>query len=148
MTHKEDILMSAEENKAVARRFYEDVWNQHDVDALDELTVTDAVDHDPMPGQVPGREGWKQQFAMMLTAFPDLHFTVDVVVAEGDKVASRLTVNATHSGEFMGLPPTGKQGSITGVDIFRIAGGKVVERWGNYDLLGLMQQIGAVAPPG
>ena len=101
-----------------------------------------------MPRQLPGREGWKQQFAMMLIAFPDLHFTVDVVVAEGDKVASRLTINATHNGEFMGLPPTGNQGSITGVDIFRIVGGKVVERWGNYDLFGLMQQIGAVSPPG
>lgn len=140
--------MSVEENKAVARRFYEEVWNQHDVDALDELTVANAVDHDPMPGLLPGREGWKQQFAMMFIAFPDLHFAVDIVVAEGDKVASRLTVNGTHNGEFMGIPPTGKQGTITGVDIFRIVSGKVVERWGSYDLLSLMQQIGVVAPPG
>lgn len=140
--------MSVEENKAIARRFYEEVWNKHNLAALEEFMATDLIDHDPWLGQAPGREGMKQQLALLLAAFPDLQFTVDLIIAEGDMVASRLTVSATHTGEFIGIPPTGTQGTITGSEIFRIAGGKVVERWGNFDILGMMQQLGVIPPPG
>ena len=81
------------------------------------------------------------------TAFPDMHVTIEDQIAEGDKVASRLTVSGTHKGDFMGMAPTGKQMMITGIDIVHIKDGKAVERWGNLDDLGLMQQLGAIPPP-
>lgn len=138
----------SEENKARTRRFYEEVWNKGNLAIVDELCATNFVNHNPGPGEAPGPEGLKQIATMIRTAFPDMHMTVDDMIAEGDKVVSRVTVNATHRGEFMGIPPTGKQITVTGIDIVRIVGGKAVERWGNYDDLGMMQQLGVIPPPG
>ena len=85
---------------------------------------------------------------MYLTAFPDLHFTVEDLIAEGDKVVARLTVRGTQQGAFMGIPPTGKHVTVTGIDINRLAGGKSVEHWLNMDTLGLLQQLGVIPAPG
>jgi len=142
--------MSTEENKAVARRAY-DAFNQGlrtgNLAALDEVIAANMVDHNPAPGQGPGLEGAKQVFTQFFAAFPDLQFTVEDMIAEGDKVASRITARGTHKGDFQGIPATGKQVMQTGIDILRIAGGKIVERWGEFDNLGLLQQLGVVPPP-
>lgn len=140
--------MSATENKTLARRFYEEL-SKGNLAIVDEVAAANMIDHNPpAPGLAPGREGAKQVFNMFRAAFPDLHFTVEDQVAEGDKVVSRLTVRGTHRGQFQGIPPTGKTVTVGLIDIFRIAGGKGVERWGQMDSMGLMQQLGAVPQPG
>lgn len=139
--------MSAE-NKALVRRFYEEVWGNHSLDALDELVTTDAVDHELPPGLPPGREGMKAFLGMFLSAFPDTKMTVEDALAEGDKVATRWSATGTHTGELMGIPATGKQINVTGLDINRISGGKIVEHWGQFDQMGMMQQLGVVPAPG
>ena len=138
--------MSAEVNKAVVRRFYEEVFNQKNLDALDELCTADCIDHNPMPEQGPGLEGVKHVFKLFCTAFSDLQIQVEDMIAEGDKVVASMTGRGTHTGDLMGIAPTGKEITITGIDIFRITNGKVVERWGNSDDLGMMQQLGVIPP--
>jgi steroid delta-isomerase-like uncharacterized protein len=138
--------MSAEESKAIARRGYEAI-NQNTLDALDEIVASDMTDHDPAPGQGPGLEGVKQWFSEMHTAFPDFQMNVEDMIAEGDKVVARVSMSGTHEGEFMGIEPTGNRVTITGIDILRITDGKIVERWGNFDNLGMMQQLGVMEPP-
>lgn len=139
--------MSVEENKAIVHRITEEIFNKGNVAAADELIASNFVDHNPVSGQPAGLEGLKQVVTMFRTAFPDLHCTVEEMIAEGDKVMARGTIRGTHKGEFMGVPPTGKRVRVTGIDIVRIAGGKVVERWGNFDEMGMMQQLGVVPPP-
>ena len=139
--------MSVEENKAIVHRIMEEIFNKGNVAAADELIASNFVDHNPVSGQPAGLEGLKQVVTMFRTAFPDLHCTVEEMIAEGDKVVARGTIRGTHKGEFMGVPPTGKRVRVTGIDIARIAGGKVVERWGNFDEMGMMQQLGVVPPP-
>jgi steroid delta-isomerase-like uncharacterized protein len=139
--------MSAEENKAIARRGYEAI-NQNDLDVLDEVVASDITDHDPAPGQAPGLEGVKQWFSSMHTAFPDFRMNVEDMIAEGDKVVARVRLSGTHQGEFMGIDATGNRVTITGIDILRVnADGKIVEHWGNFDDLGMMQQLGVMEPP-
>lgn len=133
----------SEENKAIARYAYE-LFNAQNLDALEEVLATNVVDHSPAPGQPPGIEGVKQFFGMLFAAFPDFYMTVEDMIAEGDKVVARVRINSTHQGEFMGIPPTGIQVTQTGIDILRIANGKVVERWGEFDNMGLMQQLGVI----
>ena len=139
--------MSAGENKAIARRGYEAI-NQNNLDALDEVAAPDLTDHDPAPGQAPGLEGVKQWFSSMHTAFPDFRMNVEDMIAEGDKVVARVRMSGTHQGEFMGIDATGNRVTITGIDILRVnADGKIVEHWGNFDDLGMMQQLGVVPSP-
>ena len=140
--------MSLEENKAIERRFFEEVVNKGELAIIDELCAANFVDHSAPPGIEPDREGYKQFFAMAHSAFPDFHSTLEDMFAEGDKVVQRFTARGTHKGEFMGIPPTGKQVTITGIAIDRIAGGKIVENWVNMDMLGMMVQLGVVPPPG
>ena len=130
-------------NKAIAARAF-DAINAHDVDAFTELLAPDFVDRDAMPGQDPGIEGTRSFFALLFAAVPDLWVTADLVVSEGDTVVVRGTERGTQTGEFFGLPPTGKAYSVTGTDILRIQGGKIVERWGNFDDLGLLRQLGVI----
>ncbi len=140
--------MLEEENKTFVRRFYEEVWGKGNLDVADELYAENFVDHNPVDPDLPsGIEGFKQMVPMFRTAFPDMQFTIEDLIAKGDKVVSRLSIRATHQGEFMGIPPTGKQASITGIDIIRIVDGKMVERWGEVDMLRLMQELGVVPPP-
>lgn len=137
--------MSAETNKAFVQRFYQEIWNEGRLDAIEEYFATDFVDNNPAaPGLPPGAAGARATFATFRAAFPDIHFHVDTIVAEGDQVASRWTAHGTHRGELMGMPPTGKSATVTGIDIMRIAGGKVVERWGNFDQMAMMQQLGVM----
>ena len=138
--------MSAEENKAIARRAY-DAINRNDLDALEEMVDSDITDHDPAPGQGPGLEGVKQYFSSLHAAFPDVHMDVEDMIAEGEKVVARVSVSGTHQGEFLGIEPTGNRVTIKGIDILRITDGRVVEHWGNFDDLGMLQQLGVVEPP-
>jgi predicted ester cyclase len=140
--------MSTEDNKAVARRFYEEVFNQKKTAAIDEFFAPTIVDHAAPPGTPGGIEGQHQLIGMYLTAFPDMHLTVEDMIAEGDKVVTRLTSRGSHQGEFMNIPPTGKQVTVTVIDMLRIAGGKFVEHWLEMDTLGLLQQLGAVPSMG
>lgn len=141
--------MSTKKNKALYRYFIDEVVNKGNLAVLDEYGAIDMVDHNqPGPDIAPGLEGVKQVFTMFRTAFPNLNFTVEDQIAEGDKVVSRVTVRGTHKGEFMGIAPTGKQVTVELIDIHHITGGKVVERWGIVDMLGMMQQLGVVPPPG
>jgi steroid delta-isomerase-like uncharacterized protein len=138
---KGEFTMSTEENKALILRMYEEVHNKGNLDVLDEITATDFIDHNLAPGLPSGLDGAKQLFTMFHSAFPDFHVTVEDMIAEEDKVVSRLTMGGTHKGEFMGIPPTGKEVSVEVIDILRINNGKAVERWGIFDQLGLMQQL-------
>src|SRR5215467_3273144 len=135
--------MSTEENNALARRAY-DAFNQRNLLAgYYELFAPDFVLHNASM-TIQGLEAYQQFISMYLTAFPDARLTLEDVIAEGDKVVTRQTFRGTHRGELMGIAPTGKQVSGTGMVITRIANGKAVEQWANYDDLGLLQQLGVV----
>ena len=136
--------MSAEDNKALARRGFEETMNQRNLAVLDDLHVPDFVFH-AASRTIQGREPFKQFISMFLTAFPDLHVTIEDMIGEGDRVVVRFTYGGTHKGDFMGIPPTGKQVAVTGISIMRVANGKILEEWINSDL---MQQIGVVSVPG
>ena len=140
--------MSTEENKALIRRFYEEI-SKGNLAVVGELVATDLVEHSPfVPGQAPGRQGTVELFTMIHAAFPDLRITAEDMVAEGDKVVARGTMSGTHKGEFIGIAPTGKQITVGMIEILRIAGGKMVEHWNVVDSLGIMQQLGVVPPSG
>ena len=134
----------SEQNKAVSRRLVDEVFGKGNISAVDGLLADDFVDHNPIPDQPPGREGFKHTASAVRTAFPDLTLTVDDMIAEGDKVVTRWTGTGTHSADFMGIPTTGKKVTITGIGIDRIAGGKIVEHWEQFDAMGMMQQLGVI----
>ena len=136
---------ATDKNKALVDRFYEEVFNQHNVDAAGEFIATDAVSHASPPGAPGGLEGAKQMFTMFFATFPDLKVTAKDMIAEGDKVAIRYTMTGTHKGDFMGIAATGKTVTITGIEIVRVAEGKVVEHW---DASDMMQQLGGSSMPG
>lgn len=141
--------MSIEENKAVYRRFITKVANQGNLSVADELLAPEVIEHEALPPGVPGgREGIKQLFTLIRTAFPDLHISIDDQIGEGDKVVARVTLNGTHRGEFFGVPATGRRVAYEAIDISRIAGGRLVEHWGIPDYLSLLQQLGASPAPG
>jgi steroid delta-isomerase-like uncharacterized protein len=134
----------SEENKAIARRFFECV-NDRNLDGLAEIIGPDAVDHDPQnPVQGSGPDVARQAMQGYVDAFPDLRIEVDDQIAEGDRVTTRWTATGTHQGDLMGIPGSGKQSTVTGISIDRIENGKVVESWSNWDTLGMLQQIGAI----
>ena len=140
--------MPTEQNKAIARRVLEEAANQHKLELLDELLAPDYVLHDPANPMVQDRETFKQFLGGHYTAFPDVKWTVEDVVAEGDRVVVRWTLTGTHKGPLMGIPPTGKQVNMWGISIYRIANGKVAEEWAVADVMGFMQQLGVLPPPG
>jgi steroid delta-isomerase-like uncharacterized protein len=136
--------MSTEENKELVRR-YQEAHNSNDLDALNAIVATDLTAHNLMPGVPPGLAGGKMVHQMAVASFPDFHATIEDLIAEGDKVAARMTFRGTHTGEpFMGIPPGGKPFTFSATAIFRIAGGKIVEHWGEEDALGWLQQLGAM----
>jgi steroid delta-isomerase-like uncharacterized protein len=139
--------MSIEDNKALFRRWCE-VISRNRLDRVEEIIAPDEVDHALPPGTPAGLEGVKQVFRLLHTAFPDLQIQIDDLIAEGDQVVGRVTARGTHRGEFMGIAPTGKPVSFNAIDVVRIAGGKIVERWSQADNLGLLQQLGAVPAAG
>jgi steroid delta-isomerase-like uncharacterized protein len=139
--------MFVQENKALVRRYYQEVFNEHNLASFDQLAAPDAIDHSLPPGLPQGIEGTRQILGMYLTAFPDVQVTVGDLIAEGDRVVARLVYTGTHQGDFLGIPPTGRRITVTATDIIRIADGKMVEHWGNSDQLGLLQQLGAIPSP-
>jgi steroid delta-isomerase-like uncharacterized protein len=139
--------MSPEQNKAIARRFFE-AYASNDHDALKEVVAPDLVAHMPGSPEPVGREMMLQGISAFNAAFSDRHFTIDDVIAEEDRVATRTTMRATHTGDYQGHSATGRRIEMSGLSIERIKDGKIVERWLKYDLMELMQQLGLVPPSG
>ena len=135
--------MSTEENKAISRRFWEEIFNGRKLNLIDELFVANYIEHGT-GNQDWDAEGLKQRLSMYFNAFPDLHVTIDDLFAEGDRCATRWTGRGTHKGEMMGIPPTGKQVTITGISIDHIVDGKFVEVWTLIDQPAMMQQLGVI----
>jgi len=138
--------MSAKEIKALARRWFEEAnkGKAAFMTVIDELHAADIVGHGGGGEEVHGLKDWKRDLMEWYSAFPDLHFTIDDMVVEGDKVAIRYTWTGTHKGEIKGIRPTNKKVTMWEIQIDRIAGGKFAEIWARYDTLGLMQQLGQV----
>ena len=137
--------MPVEDNKAAVQRFYQDVINGRNLDALGELLTPDGVDH-TFGSQSP--EQARQFFGMVQQAFPDMRVEVHEVIAEGDLVAARVTYTGTHQGEFVGIPATGRKTTISGVDFFRMQDGRQAEHWGGPDMFSLLMQLGVMPGPG
>jgi steroid delta-isomerase-like uncharacterized protein len=136
--------LSTEDNKAKTRRFMDEAFNKGNMKVADELLSPNIVEHNPFPGQEPGVQGFKKGLTELRQAFPDLHITVDDMLADGDKVIIRSTMTGTHKGSFMNMPATGKQIKVEGIDIVRIKDGQAVDHWGITDIMTMMQQLGAV----
>ena len=139
--------MSTEENKVIVRRFFEEGPSKGNLSIADELLSPDFTMHTPLPAS-PGIKGINEVIITCRAAFEHLNVTIEDMIAEGDKVTARFTAHGTHKGDFMGLQATGKPITMTGIEIFRIKDGKIVELWGEANLLGLMQQLGIFPSPG
>jgi steroid delta-isomerase-like uncharacterized protein len=139
--------MSTEENKALARRWAEEIFNQGNLDAADELFgpgfITRHLDAPDLD-----REGWKEFSRPFISGFSERRLAVEDLVAEEEEVVGRVTFSGKHTGEFFGIPPTDRRVEFTGMVWFRIAEGKIVEHWGEFDALGLLRQLGAVPDSG
>jgi predicted ester cyclase len=136
-TRKEESNVAVEENKTLVRREQQELWNHTgDLDAAEELFAADQA------------EAAKQEAADFRRGFPDVVSTIEDLIAEGDKVVARWRSRATHRGEYMGIPPSGKEVEFTGISVYRIEGGKIAQSWSVEDQLGLMRQIGAIPEPG
>ncbi len=133
--------MSVKTNKERVHAFFEEVWNQANVDAADDYIAADAVGHNPNFGT--SLDAFKAQWNMLLEAFPDIHIDLEDVVAEGDKVATRWTLTGTHKGVYEGIAPTSKRIKVTGMSFDRMVDGQIMEGWDNWDGLGLLEQLGA-----
>ncbi|HEV2713518.1 MAG TPA: ester cyclase [Gaiellaceae bacterium] len=140
MSHQSE----TERNKAVIRRFVEEVQNQKNWDAFDELNSSDFVNLSAPPGVPNDKEGGKMFLGAFINAFPDSYVTIEDMIAEGDQVVTKKTFTGTHTGEFSGIPPTGNRVSIQYVDIMRVRDGQIVEHWLSMDQLSFMQQLGVV----
>jgi len=135
----------SEKNKAMTRRFNDEVWNTGELKTVAEIVDPGIVFNDPSgPMEVRDIEAFKQYFSIFSTAFPDLHFTIEDMIAEGDKVAARWTSRATHKGQLMGIPATGVKIEGTGIIIYEFSSGKVKEAWTLWDSLGLLQELGVI----
>jgi steroid delta-isomerase-like uncharacterized protein len=145
-TPTKDIIKA---NKAIANRIFEEIWNEGNLDVADEILDSELVRHDsgnPSASGPVGREGFKQLVSVYRSAFPDIHWTINDMIAEDNLVASRWTATGTHQGELMGIPPTGASVTGTGISIVRIVDGKVKEEWADWDSLAMMQQLGVISP--
>lgn len=135
---------TAQQNKALVRRLMEEDISGGDLAVADEIIAPDFFDHTNPPGMQEGIAGHKAIVTLVRGAFPDLNWGIDDLIAEDDKVVARTTMTGTHLGEFFGILPTGRQVSMYGVHVLRIAGGKIAEHWGSNDDLGMMRQLGVV----
>ncbi len=133
-----------ETNKTVSRRLVEEAFNKGEYDVVEELVAPTYVNHDPLTGDTKGPEGTRAVIEGYRSAFPDLTITIEEQLAERDLVATRWTATGTHKGELLGIAPTGKESTVTGLTIDRIADGKLVESWNNWDTLGMLRQLGVV----
>ena len=139
--------MSTEANKALVRRFVEEGINGSNEAVFLDLLSPEVVDYYARPGLPPGRAGWNAYRKLFRAAFPDGRWAIASIIAEDDLVAARASFSGTHQGEFLGIPPTGRQVTVSAIYICRLAGGKIVERWANSDELGMLRQLGAIAIP-
>lgn len=135
--------MSVEANLALVRR-YQEIYNTNQMSTLGEVLAPNFQPHNLMPGVPNSLEGIQGLHAMTVAAYPDFHVNIEDLFGAADRVVMRFIMTGTHRGNFMGVPPTGKKIHVTGISIFRIAEGKIVEHWGEEDSLGWMQQIGAI----
>jgi steroid delta-isomerase-like uncharacterized protein len=135
-------------HKEIVRRVVEGVWRDRNFAIVDDLVAEEYVGHDPtQPGPIQGRDGFKQFAAMYQSAFDDALVTIDDQVGEGDQVVTRWTGRGTHTGELMGIAPTGKEVTVSGITISRLENGKIAEEWELMDALGMLVQLGAVPQP-
>jgi steroid delta-isomerase-like uncharacterized protein len=139
--------MSTETNKAIVHRYVEEGYNACNMAVIDELFAADFVNHDPAQPAIRDLQGLKQLIMGQRAAFPDVRTTIEDLVAEGDTVVKRFTVRGTHTGDFNGIPPMGKQFTLKGIDILRLVDGKIQEIWIGYDMLGVLQQLGVMPQP-
>jgi steroid delta-isomerase-like uncharacterized protein len=139
--------MATTANKALVRQYIEDVWGQGDSATDERLLAPDYVDHTPPPGIAPDRAGHRQNLRIFRTAFPNAHFTIDDLIAEGATVVVRWTMHATQHGPFYGIAPSNKPCTLTGIDIYRLADGQIREVWHQQDVLGMLRQLGIIAFP-
>ena len=139
--------MSIEQNTQLARRLFEETWNSKNLDVMDELVAPNFVFHNSVQ-TLYGPEGFKQFATTYHRAFPAAHFTIEDTIAEGDTVVLRWTARGKHEGELLGIPPTGKEVTVSGISISLISNGKNVEGWGEFDALGMLQQIGVIPKMG
>jgi len=135
------------QNKEVSNQLTYEVWNSGNIDLIDEILSDDFIFHRAPPGLSNDREGFKQFVAMYRNAFPDVKFEVQSIIVEGDAVMSRWKASGTHTGEMMGIPPTGKKVTVTGMTENRIEAGKITTQWNEFDDLGMLQQVGAMPTP-
>jgi steroid delta-isomerase-like uncharacterized protein len=138
----------ATDPKATVRRFNDEVLSQGKLDAIDEIIADDYVEHQAFPGLTPDKEGLRAFVTMFRDAFPDLSVDTVAVVAEGDEVWGHCIMSGTHTGEFMGIPPSGKKFSAPSIDRVRLRDGKAVEHWGVSDDMGMMTQLGVIPEMG
>jgi steroid delta-isomerase-like uncharacterized protein len=136
--------MSTEDNKAVVRRVYDEANNGRRIDALDELMAADVTSNTPFPESKTGLDGFKQVFAEVHASFPDYRVEIVEQIAEGDKVVTRYTASGTQDGKFMGLAPSGRGVTLSGIDIDRLEDGKIVEHWSEASMLGVAAQLGLI----
>jgi predicted ester cyclase len=136
----------ATDNIALMKRFMEEVWNKGNLKVADELSSSASIYHDPIAKELRSLDDFKKYDTQLRVAFPDFHVIFDDIATLGDKVYTRWTVTGTNKGSFMGMAPTNKRSITVGMSMNRIQGGKIVETWMNYDVLGLLQQLG-IAPP-
>jgi steroid delta-isomerase-like uncharacterized protein len=140
-------MTTTEQNKRLVSDFIDSLFTKGDLDAVDRYLAPDFVNHDPPFGVTPDREGMRAAGEMMRAAFPDWHSDQHLVVGEGDIVVERFTASGTHRADVLGVPPTGDTVSLEGINIFRVDGGRIVERWGRLDELGFLGGLGVVTWP-
>ena len=146
--------MSPQDPKGIVRRYFEEIWDRGDLDAVDRLFSPEFVRHGPASegGEVRGFEGLKQLVRAYRGSFPDLRVPIDEQFAEGEVVVTRWTAHGSHEGELLGTAPTGRRVTVPGILIDRVAGGRIAEEWASYDALSMLQQLGAIPalgpPPG
>lgn len=137
--------MSAEKNKMLVRRFFSEGFNKGSLTHVNEFIASNFVNHDPATPDLPsGPEGYKQLITTYRTAFPDVYMNIEDMIAEGNQVVVRWTAHGRQTGPLMSIPPTGKQGTVTGISIFRLTDGLITETWVNWDTWGMLQQLGVV----
>ena len=140
--------MPTDDNKALVSRYFNAAWNQGNSAVIDDLFAATFHHHNPGVPNGGSREGFKLFNGAFRSAFPDLRLNQDDVIADEDKVVTRFTAQGTHQGELQGIPPTGKQITLTGIEIMRVSGGKIVEGWVEFDQLGMLQQLGVIPSMG
>lgn len=139
--------MSVEQNKAIVRRYYDEVLNRGHISVLDEIAAEQYVENDPFPGQGQGRSELKARVSTLLTAFSPCTFTIEDIVAEGDRVVVRWRSSGNHSSEFLGMPATNRDYTVAGIDIHRLTDAGMAEHWHVVDQLSQLQQLGLIPAP-